>query len=83
MHKAMVSAAFAEGSRGDVVADRPDYVGNLVERFAKDGRRLRFCYERRQLDVFSASSDALDHRSAVPRLNLWQNPRLGIFRTKT
>jgi transposase len=51
VHKATVSVAVAEASRGDevrhvgVVANRPDHIGKLVERLAKGGRRLSFCYE--------------------------------------
>jgi len=51
VHKATVSVAVAEGRRGGevrhlgVVANRPDHIGKMVERLAKGGRRLNFCYE--------------------------------------
>jgi transposase len=51
VHKATVSVAVAEAGRGGevrhvgVVANRPDHIGKLVERLAKSGRRLSFCYE--------------------------------------
>ena len=51
VHKATVSVAIAEAGRGGevrhvgVVANRPDHIGKLVERLAKGGRRLSFCYE--------------------------------------
>jgi transposase len=51
VHKATVSVALAEGRRGrevrhvGVFANRADQIGKLVERLAKGGRRLSFCYE--------------------------------------
>jgi transposase len=51
VHKATISVAVAEEGRGGevrhvgVVPNRPDHIGKLVERVAKGGRRLSFCYE--------------------------------------
>jgi len=51
VHKATIAVAVAEGGRGGEVRElgnflnRPDHIGKLVERLAKGGRSLSFCYE--------------------------------------
>ncbi len=51
VHKATVSVAVAEGLRGGEVrhqgtfANRADQIAKMVEKLAKGGRRLSFCYE--------------------------------------
>ncbi|MDX5955970.1 MULTISPECIES: hypothetical protein [Azospirillum] len=51
VHKATVSVAVAEGTRGGevrsfgTVANRAEVIEKLVGRLARDGYRLSFCYE--------------------------------------
>jgi transposase len=51
VHKATIVVAVAEGARGGELRElgnflnRPDHIAKLVERLAKDGRSLSFCYE--------------------------------------
>ncbi|WP_211108791.1 hypothetical protein [Azospirillum baldaniorum] len=51
VHKATVSVAIAEGTRGgevrsfDTVANRAEAIEKPVGRLARDGYRLSFCYE--------------------------------------
>jgi hypothetical protein len=51
VHKATIAAAVAEGGHGGEVRElgnflnRPDHIRKLVERLAKGGRSLSFCYE--------------------------------------
>ncbi len=51
VHKATIAVALAEGGRGGEVRElgnflnRPDHIRKLVERLAKGGRSLSFCYE--------------------------------------
>ncbi len=51
VHKATIAVAVAEGARGGEVRglgnfiNHPDHIKKLVERLAKGGRSLSFCYE--------------------------------------
>jgi transposase len=51
VHKATIAVAVAEGARGGEVRElgnflnHPDHIAKLVERLAKGGRSLSFCYE--------------------------------------
>ena len=51
VHKATIAVAVAEGVRGGEVRElgnflnHPDHIKKLVERLAKGGRSLSFCYE--------------------------------------
>jgi len=51
VHKTTIAVAVAEGGRGGEVRElgnflsRPDHIRELVERQAKGGRSLAFCYE--------------------------------------
>jgi transposase len=51
VHKATIAVAVAEGARGGEVRqhgnflNHPDHIKKMVERLAKDGRSLSFCYE--------------------------------------
>lgn len=51
VHKATIAVALAEGGRGGEVRElgnfinHPDHIKKLVERLAKGGRSLSFCYE--------------------------------------
>jgi hypothetical protein len=64
--KATISVAIAEGVRGGEVRElgkflnRPDHIEKLVERLAKGGRFLSFCYEACRMDTaFIVSSSPL------------------------
>ena len=51
VHKATIAVAVAEGARGGevrqlgAIPNRADHIAKLVEKLAKGGRRLNFCYE--------------------------------------